>query len=71
MCFQVYFKPSYRCIERELEFSAKTKASTPLLILRRHSKPLSILGGERAKQKDSYYGIIFSLLFTTKGGEIS
>jgi hypothetical protein len=30
MCFQVYFKPSYRCIERELESSAKTKVSTPL-----------------------------------------
>jgi hypothetical protein len=30
MCFQVNFKPSHRCIERELESSAKTKASTPL-----------------------------------------
>ena len=30
MCFQVNFKPSYKCIERELESSAKTKASTPL-----------------------------------------
>ena len=30
MCFQVYFKPSLRYIERELESSAKTKASTPL-----------------------------------------
>jgi hypothetical protein len=26
----VNFKPSHRCIERELESSAKTKASTPL-----------------------------------------
>jgi hypothetical protein len=26
----VYFKPSHRYIERELESSAKTKASTPL-----------------------------------------
>jgi hypothetical protein len=25
MCFQVYFEPSHRCIERELESSAKTK----------------------------------------------
>jgi hypothetical protein len=25
--------------------------------------------GERAKQKDSYFGIIFTLLFMTKGGE--
>jgi hypothetical protein len=30
MCFQVYFKPSHRYIERELESSAETKASTPL-----------------------------------------
>ena len=30
MCFQVYFKPSHRYIERELESSAKTKAFTPL-----------------------------------------
>jgi hypothetical protein len=30
MCFQEYFKPSHRYIERELESSAKTKASTPL-----------------------------------------
>ena len=31
MCFQVYFKPSHRCIERELESSVKTKGfhSTP------------------------------------------
>ena len=25
MCFQVYFKPSYRYIEREMESSAKTR----------------------------------------------
>ena len=30
MCFQVYFKPSHRYIERKLESSAETKASTPL-----------------------------------------
>jgi hypothetical protein len=30
MSFQVNFKPSHRYIERELESSAKTKASTPL-----------------------------------------
>jgi hypothetical protein len=30
MCVQVYFKPSHRYIARELESSAKTKASTPL-----------------------------------------
>ena len=46
MCSQVYFKPSHRCIERELESSAKTKASTPLhqLILRRRSEQLSNFG---------------------------
>jgi hypothetical protein len=46
MCFQVNFKPSHRCIERELESSAKKKASTPLhqLILRRRSEQLSDFG---------------------------
>jgi hypothetical protein len=57
MCFQVYFKPSHRCIERELESSAKTKASTPQLILRRRSEHLS------------GFGIIFTLMSFTKGGE--
>jgi hypothetical protein len=51
MCFQVYFKPSHRYIEMELESSAKTKASTPLLILRRRSASLS------------NFGIIFTYLF--------
>jgi hypothetical protein len=27
--------------------------------------------GEKAKQKDSYFGIIFTLLFMTKGGEMN
>jgi hypothetical protein len=46
MCFQVNLKPSHRCIERELESSAKTKASTPLhqLILHRRSNQLSVFG---------------------------
>jgi hypothetical protein len=58
MCFQVFFKPSHRCIERELESSAKTKASTPSLILRRHSK-LSPFLGEKSmsiKEKDFVFG---------------
>jgi hypothetical protein len=61
MCFQVDFKPSHRCIERELESSAKTKASTPLhqLILRRRSEQLSV------------FGIIFTHMSFTKGGESS
>jgi hypothetical protein len=71
MCFQVHFKPSHRSIERELESSAKTKASTLYLILRRHSKQLSILGEESMsiKQKDSIFGIILTHLFLTKEGE--
>ena len=57
MCFQVYFKPSHRYIERELESSAKTKASTPYHILRHHSEQLSILWGEMSiKEKDFILG---------------
>jgi hypothetical protein len=69
MCFQVYFKPSHRCIERKLESLAKTKASTPQLILRRHSAHLSIFWGRVQKQKDFVFGIIFTYLLMTKGGE--
>jgi hypothetical protein len=72
MCFfQVYFKPSHRCIERELESSAKTKASTPQLILRHRSKRLSILRGEMSKAKgpDFVFSIILPHLFMTKGEE--
>ena len=61
MCFQVNFKPSHRCIERELESLAKTKASTPLhqLILRRRSEQIS------------NFGIIFTHILLSKGGESS
>jgi hypothetical protein len=54
-----------------LESSAKTKASTPQLILRRRSGQLSIFGGESLspKQKDSVFGIIFTHLLMTKEGE--
>jgi hypothetical protein len=71
MCFQVYFKPSHRYIERELESSAKTKASTPQLILRHHSEQLSIFGEESmsTKQKDFVFGIILTHLFMIKGEE--
>jgi hypothetical protein len=82
MCFQVNFKPSHRCIERELESSAKTKASTPLhqLILRRRSEQLFVFGiifihilfakGEKVVTK----GLIFHskypfLAIHAKGGE--
>jgi hypothetical protein len=60
MLFQVNFKPSHRCIERELESSAKTKASTPLhqLILRRRSKQLS------------NFGIIFTYILFAKGEKV-
>jgi hypothetical protein len=53
MCFQVYFKPSHRYIERELESSAKTKASTPQLILRRRSVHLSIFWGRVQSKRTS------------------
>jgi hypothetical protein len=61
MCFQVNFKPSHWYIERELESSAKTKASTPLhqLILRRRSGQIS------------NFGIIFTHIVLSKGGESS
>jgi hypothetical protein len=82
MCFQVNFKPSHRCIERELESSTKTKASTPLhqLILRRRSEQLFVFGiifihilfakGEKVVTK----GLIFHskypfLAIHAKGGE--
>jgi hypothetical protein len=58
MCFQVNFKPSHRCIERELESSAKTKASTPQLILRRRSEHLSA------------FGIIFTRILFAKGEKV-
>jgi hypothetical protein len=54
----VNFKPSHRCIERELESSANTKASTPSLILRRRSKHLSAF----------WYNLHSYYLFA-KGGE--
>jgi hypothetical protein len=52
-----------------LESSAKTKASTPQLILRRRSAHLSIFWGRVQKQKDFVFGIIFTHLLMTKGGE--
>jgi hypothetical protein len=61
MCFQVNFKPSHRCIEKELESSAKTKASTPLhqiFTLRRRSEQLS------------NFGIIFTHILFAKGEKV-
>jgi hypothetical protein len=58
MCFQVNFKPSHRYIERELESSAKTKASTTSLILRRCSEHLSV------------FGIIFTRILFAKGEKV-
>jgi hypothetical protein len=49
----VYFKPSHRYIERELESSAKTKASTPLYYSSFAVAPLYL----------SNFGIIFTHLF--------
>ena len=71
MCFQVYFKPSHRYIERELESSAKTKGFHSVT----HPSPslqatLHFWGESMStKQKDSVFGIIFTHLFMTKGGE--
>jgi hypothetical protein len=56
MCFQVNFKPSHRCIERELESSAKTKASTPL-----HNSSFAV-----APSHFSTIGIIFTRLLFAK-----
>ena len=81
MCFQVNFKPSHRCIERELESSAKTKASTPLhqLILRGRSEQLSNFGiifthilfaKEEKVVKRAYISLKYSFLaIHAKGGE--
>ena len=60
MCLQVNFKPSHRSIERELESSAKTKASTPLHRIIHPSPSL-----RNALQ----IGIIFTPILFTKGGE--
>jgi hypothetical protein len=69
MCFQVYFKPSHRCIEREIGvfgedkgFHSATHPSSSLLA------SLHLLG-ESPKQEDSNFGIIVTHLFMTKGGE--
>jgi hypothetical protein len=67
MCCQVYFKPSHRYIERELESSAKTKASTPSLILRHRATLHSLGRNENSKQKDFVFGIILTHLLMTKG----
>jgi hypothetical protein len=82
MCFQVNFKPSHRYIERELESSAKTKASTPLhqLTLRRHSEQFSVFGINLhsyviyQRGESSFQGLIFHskypfLAIHAKGGE--
>jgi hypothetical protein len=65
----VNFKPSHRYIERKLESSAKTKGfhsvthPSPSLCASLH------LLGESPKQEDSIFGIIFTHLFMTKGGD--
>jgi hypothetical protein len=56
MCFQVYFKSSHRYIERELESSAKTKASTPL-----HNSSFTV-----APSHFSNIGIIFTRILFAK-----
>jgi hypothetical protein len=60
MCFQVNFKTSHRCIERELESSAKTKASTPL-----HNSSFAV-----APSHFSNVGIIFTRILFAKGEKV-
>ena len=69
MCFQVYSKPSHRCIERELEFFGGNKGFHSVT----HPSPslqgtLNLWGRE---QKDFIFGIILTHLFMTKGEEIT
>jgi predicted metal-dependent phosphoesterase TrpH len=56
MCFQMNFKTSHRCIESELESSAKTKASTPL-----HNSSFAV-----APSHFSNVGIIFTRVLFAK-----
>jgi hypothetical protein len=60
MCFQVNFKTSRRCIERELESSAKTKASTSL-----HNSSFAV-----APSHFSNIGIIFTRILFAKGEKV-
>jgi hypothetical protein len=56
MCFQVYYKPSHRYIERKLESSAKTKLplrNSSFAVAPRHSPSL----GERAKGLRLWYNL--------------
>ena len=57
MCFQVYFKPSHRYIERELESSAKTKRlplrNSTFAVATYHSPSL----GEKAKGLRLWYNL--------------
>jgi hypothetical protein len=71
MRLQVYFKPSHRYIERELESSAKTKGFHSVT----HTSPslqasLYSLGrNENSKQKDFVFGVLLTHSFMTKGEE--
>jgi hypothetical protein len=56
----VYFKSSHRYIERELESSAKTKASTPL-----HNSSFAV-----APSHFSNVGIIFTRFLFAKGEKV-
>jgi hypothetical protein len=83
MRFQVNFKPSHRCIERELESSAKTRLplrSIKSLILRRRSEHLSVFWynlhsyylpkGEKVVHERAYISLKHSFLaIHAKGGE--
>jgi hypothetical protein len=70
MCFQVYSKPSHRCIEKGIGVFGKDKgfhsvthpSPTPQVTL--HSWGRKSMG---IKEKDSIFGIILTHLFMTKG----
>src|SRR5688572_19643504 len=60
MCFQVYLKTSHRCIEREMESSVKTKASTLL-----HNSSFAV-----TPSQFSIFGIIFTHVLFAKGEKV-
>ena len=69
---QVHFMLSHRLKGKRSLRRRQDFHSTPSLILRRRSEPLSIFGGESMspKQKDSGFGIIFTHVLFAKGEKV-
>ena len=65
MCFQVYFKPSHRCIEREIGVFGEDKGFHSVTHLSPSLQETLHLWGR--EQKDFVFGIILTHLFMTKG----